>query len=192
MEKFQAMYKCVILLALVAFHEALVIQGRQIKSTKQKQYRSPRDDLHAGSSGETRKRGSESAAMISSFDSAAPHDQYDPKTTYASHIPSTVDQSVTRKKEAPVPPKKPNYSFSFRDSEVAHNKDDFRPTTPGNSPGVGHSFQNQEADVESKALAKGKDVRHSLAGFKDNYQPTAPGHSPGVGHVFQSKNEKPN
>ncbi|KAG2724478.1 hypothetical protein I3760_01G019200 [Carya illinoinensis] len=166
MEKFQAMYKCVILLALVAFHEALVTQGRQIKSTKQKQYRSPRDDLHVGSSGETRKRGIESAAMISSFDSAAPHDQYDPKTTHASHIPSTVDQSMTRKKEASVLPMKPNYSFSFHDSE--------------------------EADVESKALAKGKGVRHSLTGFKDNYQPTAPGHSPGVGHVFQSKTEETN
>ncbi|KAG6666284.1 hypothetical protein CIPAW_01G020400 [Carya illinoinensis] len=181
MEKFQAMYKCVILLALVAFHEALVIQGRQIKSTKQKQYRSPRDDLHVGSSGETGKRGSESAAMISSFDSAAPHDQYDPKTTYASHIPSTIDQSVTKKKEASVPPMKPNYNFSFHDSENTWQ-----------CPGVGHSFQNQEADVESKALAKGKGVRHSLTRFKDNYQPTAPGHSPGVGHVFQSKNEEPN
>ncbi|KAG7993715.1 hypothetical protein I3843_01G018600 [Carya illinoinensis] len=167
-------------------HEALVIQGRQIKSTKQKQYRSPRDDLHVGSSGETRKRGSESAAMISSFDSAAPHDQYGPKTTNASHIPSTVDQSMTRKKEASVLPMKPNYSFSFHDSEVAHNKDNFRPTTPG------HSFQNQEADVESKALAKGKGVRHSFTGFRDNYQPTAPGHSPGVGHVFQSKTEETN
>ncbi|KAG7993716.1 hypothetical protein I3843_01G018700 [Carya illinoinensis] len=136
----------------------------------------------ASSSRETRKRGSKSAAMISSFDSAAPHDQYDPKTTYASHIPSTVDQSVTRKKEASIPPMKTNYSFSFHDSE----------TTPGNSPGVGHSFQNQEANVESKARAKGKGVRHSLTGFKDNYQPTAPGHSPGVGHVFQSKNDEPN
>ncbi|XP_035548288.1 precursor of CEP9-like [Juglans regia] len=174
MEKFQALYKCVILLALVSFHEALVIQGRKIKSTKQKQYmRSPRD-LH-GSSGETRKRGSESATMIKSFDSAAPHVQYEPKTTYASHIPSTVDQSVTSKKEASVPPMKPNYSFGFRDSDAAHNKDDFRPTAPGNSPGVGHSFQNQEADVESKALAKGKGVRPSLTGFKDNYRPTVPG-----------------
>jgi len=124
MANFQAMYKCIILLALVACHGVFVIEGRKMKSTKQKK--------------------EISTPMI------------------------------------------PNYSFSFSGSNVVH-KDDFRPTTPGNSPGVGHSFPlDDQADIEPKALSKRTtDVRHSLTGFKNGRRPpTAPGHSPGVGHSF--------
>lgn len=44
------------------------------------------------------------------------------------------------------------------------SSDAFQPTTPGNSPGVGHSFSTM------------------AAGKTDGFQPTTPGHSPGVGH----------
>lgn len=58
-------------------------------------------------------------------------------------------------------------------------KDDFRPTTPGNSPGVGHKFTNKrEQPAKARNLV--------TAG-----RPTAPGHSPGVGHVLQVQNAKP-
>jgi len=123
MANFQAMYKCIILLALVACHGVFVIEGRKMKSTKQKK--------------------EISTPMIL------------------------------------------NYRFSFCGSDVVH-KDDFRPTTPSNSLGVGHSFPlDDQADVEPKALSKPIDVRHSLTGFKDGRRPpTAPGHNLGVGHSF--------
>jgi len=123
MANFKAMYKCIILLALVACHGVFVIEGRKMKSTKQKK--------------------EISTPMIL------------------------------------------NYRFSFCGSDVVH-KDDFRPTTPSNSLGVGHSFPlDDQADVEPKALSKPIDVRHSLTGFKDGRRPpTAPGHNLGVGHSF--------
>ncbi|VVA09528.1 Hypothetical predicted protein [Prunus dulcis] len=57
---------------------------------------------------------------------------------------------------------------------------DFRPTTPGNSPGVGHKFTHTR---EQPAKAR----KSVTAGTR----PTAPGHSPGVGHVVQLQNAKP-
>lgn len=50
--------------------------------------------------------------------------------------------------------------------------DSFQPTTPGNSPGVGHSFAGKKQKAEVKVTA----------GKPDGFQPTTPGHSPGVGH----------
>lgn len=46
--------------------------------------------------------------------------------------------------------------------------DNFRPTAPGHSPGIGHSL------VENYHASADIDV--------DNFRPTAPGHSPGIGH----------
>lgn len=62
---------------------------------------------------------------------------------------------------APRPPPPPELMSS---SEVG-GVDSFQPTTPGNSPGVGHSFTTMAAP-----------------GKTDGFQPTTPGHSPGVGH----------
>ena len=108
-----------------------------------------------------------------------------------SHIPSSIDPSVARKKVA-FPPMKPNHSFNLQDSYAVH-KDDFRPTEPGNSPGVGHSFSYHEADVESKTKSKkSSGDRHSPNGFTDDFRPTSPGHSPGIGHVLQNKSAEPN
>ncbi|KAL2504841.1 hypothetical protein Adt_20462 [Abeliophyllum distichum] len=49
----------------------------------------------------------------------------------------------------------------------ATNINDFRPTAPGNSPGIGHIQQKK------------------VSGNKDDFRPTGPGHSPGVGHSFK-------
>ncbi|XP_041000615.1 precursor of CEP9-like [Juglans microcarpa x Juglans regia] len=119
------------------------------------------------------------------------HDPHEPATR-PSHIPSnTVFRSVASRKKETVPPMIPNHSISFRGSESAR-KEDFRPTTPGNSHGVGHAFPDHEADVELKAIGKSqKGVGHSVNGFKYDYRPTAPGHSPGVGHVLQNKKGEP-
>lgn len=167
MENFKAMYQIFILLELVAFHEILSIEGRQLKSITEK------------------REGSQS---LNSIDYSPQH--HDPATS-PSHIPSTE----ARKKEVfpPITPKK--YSFNFHETDATYRKD-FRPTTPGNSPGVGHSFSNQEADMESKVVNKGNKspgtTTHSLTEFKDDFRPTSPGHSPGIGHVLQHKSAEPN
>lgn len=154
-----------------------------MKSTKvQKQY----NNINGDSNGETEKPGTK---PTNSFANAAPHrDELLP--TRPTDTPS-VGQSVAGKKET-VPPEAPNSNFSFRDSAAGHDINDFRPTSPGNSPGVGHSFPLHEADVESKAPAgKIPGARNSLTGVKD-YRPTMPGHSPGVGHILQDESVKPN
>ncbi|XP_010464835.1 PREDICTED: uncharacterized protein LOC104762884 [Camelina sativa] len=57
---------------------------------------------------------------------------------------------------------------------VGHTED-FAPTSPGNSPGIGHKMKEDKENVER---------------FKDDFKPTTPGHSPGVGHSV--KNNEPN
>ncbi|KAK3222445.1 hypothetical protein Dsin_009470 [Dipteronia sinensis] len=96
--------------------------------------------------------------------------------------------SINSKKEIFPPP-----TVSFGDSE-ANSKDDFRPTTPGISPGVGHSFAQDQQNVESKLVAvnSNKKAGHFMTGDKDDFRPTTPGHSPGVGHAFRNKNAEPN
>ncbi|XP_057530219.1 precursor of CEP9 [Amaranthus tricolor] len=56
----------------------------------------------------------------------------------------------------------PTSSFSYSTLGITN---DFRPTSPGSSPGAGHSETNQ------------------IAGGLDDYRPTSPGHSPGAGHA---------
>lgn len=91
-----------------------------------------------------------------------------------SYIPKVAaDNSGSSGKKEVLPPPLP-------DSAIAGYKDAFRPTTPGNSPGAGHSFLGVSDD------------KHSIAGETDDFRRTNPGHSPGVGHVFQTKNSEPN
>ncbi|KAG4212347.1 hypothetical protein ERO13_A02G159550v2 [Gossypium hirsutum] len=69
-----------------------------------------------------------------------------------------------------LPPPTPTKTSDFGDS-IEGYKEDFRPTTPGSSPGVGHSF------------AEDGNGNRSIAG-----------HSPGVGHAYPngSQNSEPN
>lgn len=53
--------------------------------------------------------------------------------------------------------------------------DDFGPTSPGNSPGIGHKMKEDKENAE---------------GFQDDFKPTTPGHSPIVGHAVT--NNEPN
>lgn len=59
-------------------------------------------------------------------------------------------------------------------SAVAEPINDFRPTTPGNSPGIGHSYTRKNVEIQPEEDSKG------------------PGHSPGIGHSSQNKNTEPN
>ncbi|PWA99165.1 hypothetical protein CTI12_AA010930 [Artemisia annua] len=90
----------------------------------------------------------------------------------------------------PVAEKKPTFlpklvaqSQEFESSEP-ESVNDFRPTTPGNSPGAGHSFTENRPDTQSDAKGSVPAVAQSI--------PTGPGHSPGVGHPKQDQAVKPN
>ncbi|KAI3452041.1 hypothetical protein Pfo_008706 [Paulownia fortunei] len=84
------------------------------------------------------------------------------------------------------PPVTPTQSHELSSSDESH-KDAFQPTTPGNSPGIGHSFAEQKHNVQAKV----QDFT-SVAGQTDGFQPTTPGHSPGVGHSFGNLKAGPN
>ncbi|KAI3500479.1 hypothetical protein L1887_36301 [Cichorium endivia] len=69
---------------------------------------------------------------------------------------------------------------------------DFRPTTPGNSPGAGHSFTEHRLDTQSVATSDAPAVPESGAGNSDDFRPTGPGHSPGGGHSKDGHIATPN
>ncbi|KAJ9562249.1 hypothetical protein OSB04_007409 [Centaurea solstitialis] len=69
---------------------------------------------------------------------------------------------------------------------------DFRPTTPGNSPGVGHSSEEKRLGARSEALGRVHAVAQSAAENVDDFKPTGPGHSPGGGHSKDNQIVEPN
>lgn len=72
-----------------------------------------------------------------------------------------------------------NNRLDMKDSAAdQHDKDAFRPTKPGNSPGAGHAF-------EQISSPKGNGRQFVTTETKDNFRPTAPGISPGAGHAFE-------
>ncbi|KAK7331099.1 hypothetical protein VNO77_25313 [Canavalia gladiata] len=77
---------------------------------------------------------------------------------------------------------------SFGDSVADVNA--FRPTTPGNSPGVGHrKFAAQDKVMKAiVSTVQSPDVKvYVTEGSENDFRPTDPGHSPGVGHSQQNK-----
>ncbi|CAL5197687.1 unnamed protein product [Lathyrus oleraceus] len=75
----------------------------------------------------------------------------------------------------------------------SHNEDSsenhtyaFQPTTPGNSPGVGHRYFTEEKS--KKTVVQRPDDNISVTeDTKNDFKKTDPGHSPGVGHAYQNK-----
>ncbi|KAM7510369.1 hypothetical protein LguiB_009244 [Lonicera macranthoides] len=158
MAYFQPVYTYVVLLAVIACHQILLTEGRQLKSLKKQDFNTTEERRDLGK-------------------------QVKPvgDITNADHVAS-------KKKTFPM---SPTQSLGFGNLE-AGNADDFRPTKPGNSPGVGHSFEEHNLDVEPEALGNGSTVGSSLTGNIDDFRPTVPGHSPGVGHSLQSNKTEPN
>ncbi|KAK3000084.1 hypothetical protein RJ639_023685 [Escallonia herrerae] len=134
MGRFQAIYGCAFLLVVLACHETLRTEGRQLKVKKQ-EITSIEVDLTVAPASDTKAPG--------------------------------VDHSVATRKGI-NPPKAPTQSLGLGDL-AAQTVDDFRPTTPGNSPGVGHSFHQENVS------------HYFTAGNSNDFRPTVPGHSPGVG-----------
>ncbi|XP_059670945.1 precursor of CEP9-like [Cornus florida] len=105
----------------------------------------------------------------------------DIRAPYAGQAP-TVDHSASGKKES-FSPRTSNRSLGFGDS-VAVYKDDFRPTSSGSSPGVGHKYKD---DIEP-ILRNVPGVTYSFAENSDDFRPTNPGGSPGAGHKCAEPN----
>ncbi|MFQ6663887.1 hypothetical protein Gotur_031208 [Gossypium turneri] len=84
-----------------------------------------------------------------------------------------------------LPPPTPIKASDFGDS-IEGYKEDFRPTTPGNSPGVGHSFAEVVEDIVEQNPAS--------ISVQGNGKRSIAGHSPGVGHAYpnRSQNSEPN
>ncbi|KAK4791382.1 hypothetical protein SAY86_031795 [Trapa natans] len=106
----------------------------------------------------------------------------------------SVDPAVPKKEYVHDYFRAANERKGFKESAVAWVKN-FRPTTPGNSPGAGHSLdgfmQKALASKEPAGRKTGKD-NHPLTGSPVNdFRPTGPRHSPGVGHTVGSVSTEP-
>ncbi|KAM7507080.1 hypothetical protein LguiA_017533 [Lonicera macranthoides] len=159
MAYFQPIYTYAFLLAVIACHQILLTEGRQLKSMKEQDFNTIEERRNLGKQVKT-----------------------------VGDIPNTDHSIASKKNTFPLSPTQTLGSGNIE----AGNVDDFRPTTPGNSPGVGHSFEEHNVDVEPEALGNGSTVGSSLAGNTDDSRPTVPGHSAGVGHSLQTKKTKPN
>lgn len=95
-----------------------------------------------------------------------------------------LKENAHNKNLQPIPSKE----LSSSDASHSREENGFQPTTPGNSPGVGHSFAGQKRNY---AQSEGQDF-DSVKGKTDGFQPTTPGHSPGVGHALGNLKEGPN
>ncbi|KAJ9564536.1 hypothetical protein OSB04_000502 [Centaurea solstitialis] len=67
----------------------------------------------------------------------------------------------------------------------------FRPTTPGNSPGAGHSFTEHGLDFVSEAVSNVDGIPQPTAESENGFRPTKPGNSPGAGHSIHNQTTKP-
>lgn len=135
------------LLILIACNGTLFIEGRPLKSKGTNERYSKEDQKETGRHG---------SQVINSLQNPEGNGHgYDLPVPYASDV---------------------TQNLGFEETVEAYNKDDFRPTTPGSSPGVGHYAQTLGFD-------------ESVAGYKDDFRPTTPGSSPGVGHSFATKED---
>ncbi|KAH0864682.1 hypothetical protein HID58_081893 [Brassica napus] len=74
-----------------------------------------------------------------------------------------------------------------QDHFKAGSTDEFVPTSPGNSPGLGHKRDNFKP-TQGRMLQKTNGQSHFKTGLTDDFAPTSPGHSPGMGHKKGSAN----
>ncbi|KAK7386455.1 hypothetical protein VNO78_26694 [Psophocarpus tetragonolobus] len=159
MGKFQAINKYFSLfLVLVASHGFLLTHGREIKPLNQN---SP---LNKGT-----------VVPESSFQHFKP-------SVYNVPTPSS-----DKKDDSGVRPKYGVASVGISGAGVAYTNG-FQPTTPGNSPGVGHrKFAQEDKEMKAKVTVHSSDVKvYETEGTTNGFKPTNPGHSPGVGHSQQN------
>uniref|UniRef100_A0A6N2M4H3 Precursor of CEP9 n=1 Tax=Salix viminalis TaxID=40686 RepID=A0A6N2M4H3_SALVM len=187
-------FKCAFLvLAFVTSFQILFIEGRPIKPANKQQLltyeKEPIKEL-ASKSMNTNLHHSTADNQKVSLTSpvhSVHHSKADRKDSQPM-VPRSSDSPSVRHPETPG-------ANSNNGHSVSAFKEDFEPTTPGHSPGVGHIHadedQEDNEDVDPKAPSSGSSTGHAGAAFK----PTKRGHSPGVGHmssVDQSDKIDPN
>ena len=157
--------KCALfILALITCFQILFTEGRPIKSTNKQELVSVGKD----SIEDVAKQGLNTKSHYNN----AKNQKVSLPAPPITHNPS-VHHSKAGRNEMPHPAVP-----SFGNSAAVY-KDDFRPTTPGVSPGVGHP----------KTIGTNSNNEHSLTDFKDDFQPTTPGHSPGAGHALANDDD---
>ncbi|KAL6993718.1 hypothetical protein U1Q18_011831 [Sarracenia purpurea var. burkii] len=171
MASIPSIHTCAILLALIAYNEILFTEGRQLKAKEKVENNSTHDQ------NETGRHGSQS--INSQKNDEGQTQGYDLSAPHAIHVPISDHSTAGKKDVLPT-------------ITLEGHKDDFRSTTPGNSPGVGHSFPGQKDHTQKNAQNKSAYFSHSVEGDINDFKPTGPGHSPGIGHSFQNTNAEGN
>ncbi|KAM7507087.1 hypothetical protein LguiA_017540 [Lonicera macranthoides] len=192
MAYFQPIYTYAFLLAVIACHQILLTQGRQLKSMKKQDFNhsvASKKNTFPPSPTQTLEFGNIEAGNVDDFRPTTPGNSPGVGHSFEEHNVDVEPEALGS--GSTIASSLAGNTDDFRPT-VPGNVDDFRPTTPGNSPGAGHSFEEHNVDVESEALGNGSTVGSSLAGNTDDFRPTDPGHSPGVGHSLQTKKTKPN
>nr|XP_027074673.1 precursor of CEP9-like [Coffea arabica] len=171
-------YICGFLLTVIAGHAFLCTGGRQLKEINKQKSDHFKDEKGQGN------RGKE---PIGSKHSPLGHKgDLHVTWTLASHEISEAKESFP-----PTSRVSPNPNPGFGSSLTAY-VNGFQPTTPGNSPGVGHSYVGGKAENKQNAPNSTSSVAHALESNPDDFRPTGPGRSPGVGHFYRSTNSEPN
>ncbi|XP_047321680.1 precursor of CEP9-like [Impatiens glandulifera] len=161
----QHIYTCVLSFMLLSFISNQLVEGRQLKHMKKGNQISFKDES------KTKVQTNKGFSV-------------DNDTNGPKHDLPRVNHEFSGKQEMPTS-EKPYHSPALDESDAGY-KDDFRPTTPGISPGVGHSFPPRENDDKTMQQTRGVGVRHVMTGNADDFRPTGPGHSPGVGHSLHN------
>ncbi|XP_030462619.1 uncharacterized protein LOC115682517 [Syzygium oleosum] len=162
MADLQVISKFAIIFSFIAFHAILTSEGRLIKSAW-------KDELRAINNDQMHEQASQFLTP--------------------SQSPTNDDHSDAGKETVSSPTAR-DQAADLGESEAVY-KDDFRPTTPGSSPGVGHSFVGSKKGGVQLSAPSGDEERLTVTEVLGDFRPTGPGHSPGVGHVFESKYDEP-
>ncbi|XP_052196129.1 precursor of CEP9-like [Diospyros lotus] len=164
------LYACAILLVISACHEILWTEGRQLKAMGKEEQR--KTEMH-GSQDINSNQNQEGHHLQNNFPTRLGN------AASINHVVNVAGEKYIH----PIVILDKSSGF---DNTFAANKDDFRPTAPGSSPGVGHSFAGQE----DKTQRKGSGVSQFMAGSIRDFQPTIQGHSPGIGHLPKAQMQK--
>ncbi|KAI3665718.1 hypothetical protein L6452_44348 [Arctium lappa] len=161
-------YSWIVVFLIIACHAILLAEGRQLKSLKNKD---KKDTEHALNASRKHLRSANSFQVSS-----------------AGRVTTTGPPVAAEK--ARFPPQVPTQTQQDGISDLKAITA-FRPTTPGNSPGAGHSFTEHRLDFESEAASNVYGIPQSTAESGNGFRPTKPGNSPGAGHSIHNQITKP-
>ena len=194
MEVIQMLYKCALVVALVATNEILCVRGRQLRPTNDQDFSKLTSSPTAAAEKKQDIQVTPQHHNIPSI-STGHEDAFRPAPKTPGKGPGIGHSYAFR--PVPTTPERPGNGlpYAFRPAPTTPGKGHgyayaFRPapTTPGKGHEIGYSYANENEEVDAKGA--NYNGRYSVAGAKD-FRPTSPGHSPGVGHAV-GKNAQPN